>query len=103
MKNTIEEARFGELYSSYLTGGGGGCSTVLLLRCTKGGLKFMTWLAPMPPSHVATSCGKGGVGVTLNTSPLQCNQENCLYIAVRVLLWHVQHPTGQWSKPPHLK
>ena len=40
-------------------GGVKGCSMVLLLWCTKGGLKFMTWLAPMPPSHVATSCGKG--------------------------------------------
>ena len=63
----------------------------------------MTWLAPMPPSHVATSCGKGGVEITLHTSPSHCKQKTCLYIVVRVLLWHMQHRTREWSKPSPAK
>ena len=53
-----------------------------------GGVEFMTWLAPMPSSQVATSCIKGGGGryVTLYANLLQCNPKNCLYIAFCVLL-----------------
>ena len=50
-----------------------------------------------------STCAKlrvGGVAVALHTSPPHCNQSNCLYIAVRVLMWHLQHPTREWDKPP---
>ena len=46
---------------------------------------------------------KGGVAVTLHTSPSHCNQKRCLSIAVRVLGWHLQHPTRKSPKPPSLK
>ena len=46
---------------------------------------------------------KGGVVVTLHTSPSQCNTKNGFYIAVRELLWHLQHTTRAWSKPPCLR
>ena len=49
------------------------------------------------PTNSSKSCceqlRKGGVAATPHTSPSQCNQKGCLYIAVYVLLWHLQHPT----------
>ena len=46
---------------------------------------------------------KGGVAVTLHTGSPQCNQKNCLYIAVRVLLWPTTSAVGVARATPPLK
>ena len=50
-----------------------------------------------------STCAKlctGGAAAALHTSPPRCNQRNYLYIALRVVMWHLQHPTTEWAKPP---
>ena len=81
-------------------GGGGGCPTVLWLWCTKWGVEVDDLAGTNASESCCNQLRKGGFEVTLHTSPSHCNQENCLYIAVRVLLWRMQHPTREWSKPP---
>ena len=42
----------------------------------------------------------GGVRAGVHTSPPHCNEKNCMYIAVRVVLWHLEHPTSEGTHPP---
>ena len=62
----------------------------------------MIWQALMPQSTCVRLRARS-VAVALHTSPPHCSQENCLYIALRVLPRHLQHPTREWDKPPFLK
>ena len=68
--------------------GGGGC-TASLLPCMQGGFYYLR-----------VNLRARGVAVAMHTSPLHCNQQICIYIAVWVLLWHLQHPTIEWRTPP---
>ena len=38
----------------------------------------------------------------MHTAPESCNRRNCMYVAIRVLLWHMSHPVSVWSNPPAL-
>ena len=56
---------------------------------------------------VSKSCTQklkeGGISVRKHTAPESCNRRNGLYVAVRVLLWHMSHLVSLWGNPPALK
>ena len=41
-----------------------------------------------------------GVSVRMHTAPDSCNRHNCMYVAVKIILWHMSHPVGVWDTPP---
>ena len=43
-----------------------------------------------------------GVSVRMHTAPDSCNRHNCMYVAVKIILWHMSHPVGVWDTPPAL-
>ena len=43
-----------------------------------------------------------GVSVRMHTAPDSCNRRNCMYVAVKVILWHMIHPVSVWGNPPAL-
>ena len=43
-----------------------------------------------------------GVSVRMHTAPDSCNRHNCMYVAVKIILWHMSHPVGGWDTPPAL-
>ena len=36
----------------------------------------------------------------MHTAPDSCNRHNCMYVAVKIILWHMSHPVGVWDTPP---
>ena len=55
---------------------------------------------------VSRSCTQklrdGGVSVRMHTAPDSCNRHNCMYVAVKIILWHMSHPVSVWDSPPAL-
>ena len=43
-----------------------------------------------------------GILVRMHTAPDSCNRRNCMYVAVKVILWHMTHPVSVWGNPPAL-
>ena len=43
-----------------------------------------------------------GVSVRKHTAPDSCNRRNCMYVAVKIILWHMSHPVSVWDTPPAL-
>ena len=43
-----------------------------------------------------------GVSVRMHTAPDSCNRHNCMYVAVKIILWHMSHPVSVWDTPPAL-
>ena len=41
-----------------------------------------------------------GVSVRMHTAPDSCNRRNCMYVAVKIILWHMSHPVSVWDTPP---
>ena len=56
---------------------------------------------------VSKSCTQklteGGILMRMHTAPESCNRRNCMYVAVRVLPWHISHPLSVWGNPSALK
>ena len=38
----------------------------------------------------------------MHTAPGSCNRHNCMYVAVKITLWHMNHPVSVWDTPPAL-
>ena len=36
----------------------------------------------------------------MHTAPDSCNRHNCMYVAVKIILWHMSHPVSVWDTPP---
>ena len=90
------------VWEAFFWGGKRWC-TVWLLPCTKGGVEVYDVAGNNVSKSTCERLRKVGVALSLHTSPSHWNQQNCLYIAVPVLLWHLQHPTGEWPKLHPLK
>ena len=43
-----------------------------------------------------------GVSVRMHTAPDSSNRRNCMYVAVKVILWHMSHRVSVWGNPPAL-
>ena len=49
--------------------------------------------------------GAGGFGQDAHRprcAPDACNRRNCMYVAVKVIVWHMSHPVSVWGNPPAL-
>ena len=38
----------------------------------------------------------------MHTAPDSCNCRNCMYVAVKVIVWHMSHPVSVRGNPPAL-
>ena len=65
-----------------------------------GGVEFFDLAGTNASKSVGAELRARCVRVGVHTSPQQCNKKNCMYIAVRVVLWHLEHPTSEWGRPP---
>ena len=56
---------------------------------------------------VSKSCTQklreGGISMRMYTAPESCNRRKCMFVAVRVLPWHMSPPVSVWANPPALK
>ena len=77
-----------------VTGAGGGMLHGVVVVAHEGVVEVYDLASANASKSTCQKLRKGGVAFTLHTSPSHCNQKNCLYTAVRLLLWHLQHPTG---------
>ena len=41
-----------------------------------------------------------GVSVRMHTAPDSCNRHHCMYVAVKIILWHMSHPVSVGTPPP---
>ena len=57
----------------------------------------------LAPAAVSKSCThklrEGGISVRTHTAPESCTRRNCMYVAGRMLLWHMSHPVSVWGNP----
>ena len=83
-------------------GGGGGMLHGIVVAMHARGFEVYDLAGTSAFKSTCAKIRARGVAATLHTSAPHCSQKNCLYIAVRVLLWHLQHPTTEWAKTPLL-
>ena len=75
--------------------GGGGMLHGILVPVHEGGVEVYGLANTNASKSTCAKLRAGGVAVALHTIPPHCNPKNCLCIVVRVLLWHLQHPTTE--------
>ena len=85
-----------------VTGGGGGEEQPhgLVAAVHAGGVENFDLAGTNACTSACAELRAGGIRAAPHTSPPHRNQRNLMYIAVRVMLWHVKHPTTEWENPP---
>ena len=76
-----------------MTGGGGEQLHGPVAAVHAGGVEIFDLAGTNASKSVGAELRAGGVRVGLHTGPPHCNKTNCMYIAVRVVLWYLEHPT----------
>ena len=76
------------------------CFRASLLPCMQGGVEVYDLAGTYGSKSTCAKLRARGVAGALHTSLKHCNQKNCLYIALPVLLWHLQHTTIEWGTTP---
>ena len=80
-------------------GGGGEQLHGLVVAVHAGGVENFDLAGSNASRSACSKLRARGVQAALHTSPPHCNQNNCMHIAMRMVLWHLQHPTTEWGNP----
>ena len=75
----------------------------VVFRGDPGGWEVYDLAATAASKSCTQKLREGGLSVRMHTAPESCNRRNCLYVAVRVLLWRMSHHVSVWGNPPALK